>query len=220
MIGRLHGCVVDEEADRVVIDIGGIGYEVVVPPYQMKVLRARYLPADDPKARLMNLDTPVSLYIHHHASERNPLPTLYGFNEANERRFFVLLIGISRFGPTAAAKSMIVSVPDYASKIMTRDVRALSKLPGIGAAKAEQMIAALRSKVALFAMMTEEKLPEAPVGAQDSAALQAQIALEDLGFKGADAEAIVQTARNRKPDAATVEELLDVVWAIQREQRK
>ncbi len=216
MIGRLTGEVVEETEDRLTLDVGGVGYEVAVPPYPLKALRARLLPPDDPKARLLTLGQPVTLYVYTHATERSPVPVLFGFNDLNERRFFELLLTVSGFGPVAAAKSMTISVPEYASRVMTRDVRALSKLPGIGTAKAEQMVAKLRSRMALFAMMPEEKLPERPVAAGDALALQAQIALEDLGYRPQEAEALIHAARQSHPDAASVEALLDAVWAASR----
>jgi len=219
MIASLRGQVVDEQADRVVLEVGGVGYEVVVPAHQMKALRARCLPAEDPKARLTDPEVEVSLFIYQHATERNPVPVLFGFNDPNERRFFELLTTVSGFGPVAAAKSMIISVPEYASRIMTRDTRALSKLPGIGSAKAEQMIAKLRSKMALFAMMPQEDLPERPVLPADEWVMQAQIALEDLGYRTAEAEQLIDAARRARPEIASLEELLDAVWTQSREKK-
>jgi Holliday junction DNA helicase RuvA len=115
----------------------------------------------------------------------------------------------------AAAKSMVVSVPEYASRIMTRDTKGLTRLPGVGVGKAEQIIAQLRSKVALFAMMPQEELPERPVEPEDELSLKAQIALEDLGHRPAEAEALVRSARESRPKAASVEELLEAVWSSQ-----
>src|SRR5688572_9088706 len=126
----LQGRVVDEQDDRLVLDVAGVGYEVLVPPHQVMALRAMHLPVDEPKARLLNSGVNVSLYIYHHVAERNPKPFLFGFNDLNERRFFELLTSVSGLGPIAAAKSMTIPVPEYASRIMTRDSRALSQLPG------------------------------------------------------------------------------------------
>ncbi len=216
MIARLRGRVVEEEDDRLTLDVGGVGYEVLVPPYPLKSLRARTLPPEDLRARLVDHPEPITLSIHFHASERNPEPTLYGFNDTHERRFFALLCGVSRFGPSAAAKSMVIAVSEYAGLIMTRDVRGLSKLPGIGAGKAEQLIAGLRSKVALFAMLPAESLPDRPSLPIDHVAAAVQVALEDLGYKAAEAGALVARARQQQPNVDSPEGLLDVVWTITR----
>lgn len=212
MIGWIEGRVVHETGDHLVVASGGLGYEIFVPPYQLAALRAKRLPPDDPRARLTDLAEAVSLYIYYHVAERKPLPALFGFNEPLERDFFALLSSVSRFGPTAAARSMTISVPEYAGLIMTRDIRALRTLPGIGTGKAEQMIAQLRGKMALFAMMPEEELPERPVGAADQFLLQAQVALEELGFRPAEAEAMVRTTYESHPELTTLEALLDALW--------
>ena len=219
MIGKLTGPVVDEQEDRIIVDASGVGYEVLVPIYQMQVLRARHLPPEDPKARLKGSGTPIQVYIHTHVPERKPVPVLFGFNDPMERRFFEMLAGVSRFGPMAAMKSMVISVPEYASRIMTRDVRRLSQLPGIGQAKAEQIVAQLRSKVAVFAMMAEEKLPDRPYEPEEESLLQAQIALEDLGYRAHEAEAMVRAAHEAQPKANTAEELLAAVWTLQRDKK-
>lgn len=219
MIARLTGQVMDEQSDRLVLECGGVGYEVIVPPYPMKALRALHLSPDDPKDRLMSGGRVISLCIYHHATERNPLPVLFGFNDLNERHFFALLTTVSGFGPVAAAKSLTIAVPEYAQRIMTRDVRALSDLPGIGASKAEQIIAKLRSKMALFAMIPQEDLPERPIAPTEEFVLQAQIALEDLGYKAAEAERLIDAARKEQPNLSTLEELLAAVWAQSRDKR-
>jgi len=216
MIGMIRGTVIDEEDDRLVVDVGGVGYEVNVPPYQLKALRAKHLAPDDPKARLVTCGETVSLHIFHHATQNNPRPTLYGFNDLGERRFFELLTSVSGFGPVAAAKSMTISVPEYAGHIMTRDTRALSRLPGIGPAKAEQMIAKLRQKMALFAMMPRESLPERPASPAAEFEVRAQVALEDLGYKAKEAERMIEQARAASPQATTVEALLEAVWSLER----
>lgn len=218
MIGMLTGQVIEERDGRLVLNVGGVGYEVNVPSHQLKALESRVLDAEDPKARLTTLETPVTLYIHHHATERNPLPQLFGFNDLNERRFFELLLTVSGMGPVAAAKTMTISVPEYASRIMTRDYKALAQLPGIGTAKAEQIVAKLRSKMALFALMQEDKIKERRPAAEEFVQM-ALIALEDLGYKPAEAEHLVEEARKANPKTMTVEDLLSEVWALNKDRR-
>lgn len=216
MIGWLSGPVVYENGERLVINAGGVGYEVLVPPYPLKALHARHLSPEDPQARLTGLENPVSLFIYYHVAERKPAPTLFGFNEPQERDFFSLLSSVSRLGPTTAARSLIVSVPEYAGWIMSRDVRALSRLPGIGTGKAEQIITQLRGRVALFAMMTEEELPAFVENAAEQHLMHARAALQELGYRAAEAEALVRAAQQAHPEATTVEALLDAVWAESR----
>jgi Holliday junction DNA helicase RuvA len=217
MICRLKGTVLAEIEDRVILEVAGVGYEVILPPYQLRLLRSKHVPAEDPKARLVGRE--VEIHIYHHVPERKPVPVLFGFCSSEERRFFELLAGVSRFGPMAGARSMVVPVPEYASLIMTRDARGLSKLPGIGVGKADQIIAQLRAKVALFTMIPQEALPEEAPAAAEEFVLQAQIALEDLGYRPHEAEAMVRAAREQEPGASSVEELVAAVWAARRSRR-
>lgn len=216
MIVRLRGRIVSEGPDRVVIDAQGVGYEVVVPPYQLRALRAEHLRGDDPTARLDALGREIDLHVFHHVPEHKPVPVLFGFLDANERRFFELLAGVSRFGPMAAAKSMVISVPDYATLILTRDVGALRRLPGIGTSKADQIIAELRSKVHGFAMMPRHELPLPEETPETELARQLVVALEDFGYRRHEAESMARAAMEAAPSAKAVDDLFPVVWEIHR----
>ena len=215
MIGMLTGKVIEERPDSLVIQVGGVGYEVTVPEYQMRVLRAKYL-NNNPQARLTDPGVEVTLYIHHHVSATNPVPALYGFNDLNEKRFFEKLITVDKLGPTSAAKTLTISVSEYASRIMQRDVKGLSTLKGIAARTAEKIVATLHGKVALFAMLQEE-VPDQPVEPVDEILRATQIALEGLGLKPSEAEAYARDARKALPKVQSVEELLQFVWSENKE---
>jgi Holliday junction DNA helicase RuvA len=213
MIARLVGRVVEEEGLHLVVEAAGVGYEVTVPPYPLKVLRARLLPGGDPRARLAGCAEPVTLHVFAHATERDPLPTLYGFNEAAERRFFALLTTVPRLGPAVAARAFTLSAGEIATRIMTRDVAGLCELPGIGTAKAEEIIARLRGRVALYALLPAEEVPEQAFPQAAAAEQEALVALEELGYRPTEVERLLAAARRAQPEAATVEELLAAVWA-------
>lgn len=212
MIGRLQGPIVAELEDRVILDVGGVGYEVIVPPYPLKVLRARR--AGNGAARPGG--DPVTLFIHEHVNEHRPVPMLFGFNQLEERGFFEKLITVKNLGPTAAARTMVLSVRQYATLIQTNDLRGLCQLPGIGLSRAQQIVATLRGKVALYALVPEEELPAAVEAEEPDPVAQARVALESLGYRPAEVESLLQQARETRPEPATVEELLERVWALQR----
>ncbi|MBI3912047.1 MAG: Holliday junction branch migration protein RuvA [Armatimonadetes bacterium] len=216
MIARLQGPIVADLEDRVILDVAGVGYEVIIPPYPMRALRARLGGNGARPARLEEHADPVTLFIYHHVAEHQPIPVLFGFNHLEERAFFERLITVKNLGPTAAAKTMTISVRRYATLIQTNDLRGLCQLPGIGASKAQHIVATLRGKVALFALAPEEELPEPAVAAEPDCVAQARTALEALGYRAAEADALLRTAREQKPEAASVEELLEAVWAAQR----
>ena len=213
MIGRLQGPIVAEFEDRVILDVGGVGYEVIVPPYPLKVLRARL--ASNGAHRDGGSD-PITLYIHEHVNEHRPVPVLFGFNQLEERGFFEKLITVKNLGPTAAARTMVLSVRQYATLIQTNDVRGLCQLPGIGLSRAQQIVATLRGKVALYALVPEEELPAVAGPQEPEPVAQARVALASLGYRPAEIESLLQQARETRPEPATVEEILERVWALQR----
>jgi Holliday junction DNA helicase RuvA len=133
MIARLEGTLIERTPTRVVIDVGGVGYEALIP-------LSTY-------ARLPDEGKTVALRIHTHVREDAFL--LFGFATALERSAFALLLHASRVGPTLA--QTILSGID--AKVLVRaiergDVATLRSVPGVGAKLAERIIVELRDRVA------------------------------------------------------------------------
>jgi Holliday junction DNA helicase RuvA len=216
MIAYLRGTVLDEAADRLVLEVGGVGYQVMLPAYQMKVLRTLHAQGDASLPGGPELGgAAIALHIYYHASERQPVPVLVGFHEVKEREFFELLITVAGLGPLAAAKAMTVPVSEFASRIQTRDIRGLSQLPGIGRRKAEQIIATLWGKVFEYALLPAVEVAEAAAPAIPDFEADTQAVLEQLGYRPAEAEQMIRDARARSPEANTVQDLLEAIWANQ-----
>lgn len=211
MIAYLRGLVVEEADDRVVLDVNGVGYQVMMPVYQMKVLRALHSLGNGSGLQ----GAQVALHTFYHASERQPIPVLVGFHEVKEKEFFELLITVAEVGPMTAAKAMTIPVGEFASRIQTRDVRALSQLPGIGRRKAEQIIATLWGKVFEYALLPAVEIAETPEAAGADYEADARAALEQLGYRPAEVEQMIRDAKARNPEAASVQQLLESIWAAQ-----
>jgi holliday junction DNA helicase RuvA len=208
MIAFLRGTVRHLDEHSVVVDVGGLGYEVLLPGIEAKALRSRLLREGEgpPEGR------EVALWTYYHVAERQPRPLLIGFHERQDREFFQALLSVPEVGPTLAARSMTVPVCDYASAIERRDVRTLGTLPGIGKRKAEQLVASLKGKVLQFALLPAPQLEEeAPQEIVDFVA-DVEAVLEGLGYRPAEAGRMVQAARGRKPDIAEAQALLEEIW--------
>jgi holliday junction DNA helicase RuvA len=208
MIAFLRGTVRHLDEHSVVVDVGGLGYEVLLPGIEAKALRSRLLREGEgpPEGR------EVALWTYYHVAERQPRPLLIGFHERQDREFFQALLSVPEVGPTLAARSMTVPVCDYASAIERRDVRTLGTLPGIGKRKAEQLVASLKGKVLQFALLPAPQLEEeAPQEIVDFVA-DVEAVLEGLGYRPAEAGRMVQAARGRKPDIAEAQALLEQIW--------
>lgn len=212
MIGYLRGQLLEIDEHGVLLDVNGVGYEVLMPAVEVKALRARL--------HGQNGDGPaeVALHIYYHVSERQPAPLLIGFNDRQTKQFFKALLTVADVGPALATKAMVMPVCEIASAIERRDVRTLGTLPGIGKRKADQIVATLKGKVLPFALLPAPELAEAEAreagqGEQDFVADVTLVLVDSLGYKPAEANRMIRDALNRRPDVAGYQELLEEIWA-------
>jgi holliday junction DNA helicase RuvA len=135
MIGRLTGRVVAQEPEgAIVVDVGGVGYEVFAP------LGAAGRAAVDEGGR-------STFYVHTHAREDALI--LFGFATETDRGAFRTLIGVSNVGPkTALAVLSALPAEDLANVIAAKDLAKLTGIPGIGKKTAERLVLELRDRLA------------------------------------------------------------------------
>lgn len=170
MIGQLKGRLAAKHPPQVVVDVGGIGYEVDVPMSTFYGLPAT--------------GEPVTL--HTHLVVREDAHTLYGFGTLDERTAFRQLIRISGVGArTALAVLSGLSVAELAQAVATQEAARLTKVPGIGKKTAERLLLELKGKLA-------EALPGA--GGERASGATADIlnALVALGYSEKEAAAAVR----------------------------
>ncbi|HZO31139.1 MAG TPA: OB-fold domain-containing protein, partial [Chloroflexota bacterium] len=98
MIAALRGTYRGRSGDGIIVDVGGVGYEVVLPPIVEQALGA----LDEGQA--------LELRIAYVATRDNPIPVLYGFARDEERQFWDLLRSVSRVGPKSAARAMVLPI--------------------------------------------------------------------------------------------------------------
>jgi len=133
VIARLDGTLIERDPPRVIVDCGGVGYDVVVSNYTLASL-----PADGEH---------VTLRIHTAASENKI--ALYGFGDAQERQLFDQLIKVKNVGPSTAIAILSGSSPrDMAQLIANEDVVGLTKIKGVGKKTAELLVVELHEKCA------------------------------------------------------------------------
>jgi holliday junction DNA helicase RuvA len=132
MIGKLSGRLLDKSPPQVLVDCGGVGYEVDVP---MSTFYG-----------LPGLGEPVALLTHFVVREDAQI--LYGFATAPEREAFRQLIKVSGVGPRTALSVLSgMSVADLAQAVTSQEVGRLVKVPGIGKKTAERLLLELKGKV-------------------------------------------------------------------------
>ncbi len=205
MISYLHGTLKRKLADRVVVDVGGVGYDVFLPQFVMRTVEERA----DGEA--------IEFDIYYHVTERQLRPTLIGFNNGYEKQFFEKFISVEDIGPQKAARALVFSVSTIAQAIEGEDVEMLRRLPGIGERTAKKMVATLRGKVTEEALLRDEGFSTVP-GVASAVETVPQLRedaidiLVGLGHRPSEAANKVDAALRRNPAITTQEELIREVY--------
>lgn len=186
MIGRLRGTLAHKSPPWLVVDVGGVGYELEAP------MSTFY--------DLPEVGREVALFVHH--AQKEDSVSLYGFLTEAERRLFRDVQKVSGIGAKIALAVLSgVSVQAFAQLVQAGDVTALTRIPGIGKKTAERMVVELRDRAADFAGAgTAMGLTHAPLDPQS----EAVVALQQLGYKPAEAKRMAREAHANGDDAAAV----------------
>ncbi len=193
MIGRLTGRVVEEAGDgALVLDVGGVGYEVAAPLGTLGRATA-------------DAAGVVSLHVHTHVREDALL--LYGFATADDKAVFRALISVSNVGPKIALAILGgLAAPELAAVVARGDTAKLTQVPGIGKKTAERIVLELKDK--LGGIVQAHAPASAPRPAAQSSQAEVLVrALTGMGFRQVEAERAV-TALGSRVDSAPMGELV------------
>src|SRR3954468_48347 len=186
MIGRLAGTVLEKHPNRIIVDVNGVGYELLVPL--------------SPFYGLGEAGAPVTLRVHTHV--REDLIALYGFASELEQDLFERLISISGIGPKLALAVLSgIDPSDLVRAIRSQDVARLTRIPGVGKKTAERIGLELKDRLPQTAAASD-----ALAGVDDVKA-DLLSALLSLGYNRAVADKAVDAALKKTP-AAEFESLL------------
>ena len=176
MIARLRGQVVVADADHVVLEAGGVGYQVNC---HLRTLAALHEMGDR------------EVILHIHTSVTDDAIRLYGFLGRDELRLFRLLIGVERIGPKAALSILgRAELPTMVRAIQDGDVALVATVPGVGRRTAERVVLELSDRLGDLALTLE---PAAPTAAAQ--AVEAAVAgLVGLGYRESEARPAVRAA--------------------------
>lgn len=200
MISRLSGKLLECEVTGIVLDVGGVGYAVAVPMSTFD-----HLPRVGENAVL-----------HTVLVVREDSLTLYGFASLPERALFLLLLSVNGVGPRTAL-NVLSSLPvaAFCTAVSQGDLKALTRISGIGKRSAERLIVELRDRVAgLAPEVAAERSGGGPAGSS-RAATDAVAALETLGFKGdAARKAVQKLCEAAAPESPSTENLIRKALAL------
>src|SRR5919197_3877419 len=196
VIATLSGLVRKKLEDRIVLECGGVGYEVLLPP--ITVVQLEHVTAGRGEKA-----SELELVVYYHATRDQPRPVLIGFTSDLDKEFFEKLITVKDVGPMVAARALAAPVADLAAAIARQDEKYLRALPGIGPQKAKNIVAQLSTKVAKFALAREGE-PVAPPAAPtvpDADGLRElvwEVLVKQLGHRPSEASQLIADALKRR----------------------
>jgi len=201
VFSRITGAIVERADNAVLLDVGGLAYEIVLPPCV-----AEKLP--------VALGERVTLEIHptFNLDGNSGRFTFFGFTNAVEREFFEALTSVASIGPKTAARAFSYPMARIAKAIDAVDHGFLVKLPGIGQQKARDIVAKLQGKVTRF-LLIQDAEPRAPETIPDFAE-EARSVLLQLEYKRAEADAMIADTLKASPQIADAETLLAEVYRV------
>jgi Holliday junction DNA helicase RuvA len=175
MIGRLRGTLLVKQPPSLVVDVGGVGYELEAPMSTF--------------FDLPETGREISLYTHYAVKEDTAV--LYGFLREAERSLFRSLQKVSGIGAKISLAVLSgVSTDEFARLIQLGDVASLTRIPGIGKKTAERMLVELRDR--LDGLSTGAGSPSG--GVPKDPVAEATVALQSLGYKPAEVARMVRDA--------------------------
>ena len=140
MIGRLTGLVIESAPGQLLLDVGGVGYEI-----EISLMTYAHI------LETQGLEAKGQVTIHTHLVVRDDAHLLYGFSRTGEREMFRTLIKVNGVGPRMALGILSgLDSASFARAVIGNDVKALTALPGVGKKTAERLIIEMRDKVDSF----------------------------------------------------------------------
>src|ERR1051325_12072715 len=184
MISHLSGTLRAKHATSVIVDVGGVGYEVTIP------VTPFYALGEPPNAS-------VQLQIYTHV--REDALQLFGFRTLRERELFTQLISVSGIGPKSAVAMLSgMSADEIVTAIRTNNYARLTSIPGVGRKTAERLVIELRDKMAALSSPALEQELAAGAGeavqSEDALREDTLAALTQLGFPKPAAEKAITNA--------------------------
>ncbi|MDP2927208.1 MAG: Holliday junction branch migration protein RuvA [Candidatus Omnitrophota bacterium] len=205
MISRITGFVTEKGSNYLVLDLGGLSYEIFIPACVMQGLDSA-----------MSSDGRISLLTYHYyqVEQTKSIPILIGFLSQVEKDFFEIFITVSGIGPRAALKALNKPISLIAKAIDDGDLVSLKSLPGIGEQRAKEIVAKLQNKVGKFGLIQDRTIEEKTAAKNISE--EALDVLLQLEYKRSEALGMIKKVLEINSQVNTTEELLNLVYKQKR----
>lgn len=203
MIGYLKGEVAGIYEDRIVLEVGGIGYNIYMPASSLDLIDG----------------LGISIKVYTYLLVREDALLLYGFLTKDDLDLYKLLISVNGVGPKGAlALLSVMTADDLRFAILSGDAAAISKAPGVGAKTAQRVIIDLKDKIDIAAAF-EESISHAVAGASRESALggireEAAQALMALGYSQSASYKAVRSVGEAEDVETVLKKALNVISGL------
>ena len=202
MIGSLRGPLLHRGAAEVTVEVGGVGYRVLVSPTTA--------------VSLGEVGEEVFCWVHHH--QREEAVTLYGFGSLDERTCFEALLGAHGVGPALALAILSIHSPLALARILAEDdLGALCLVPGVGKKTAARLLLDLKSRLSIPDLGHSPAAPAEP-GVVGSATVRSDVreALAGLGYSDAEVREVMADLPDDRDAGALLRDALQRLGAARR----
>jgi Holliday junction DNA helicase RuvA len=202
MIAKIEGKLIKLDTDCCLVQVGAVGYEVMLPGYCVIALSGR-----------VGLDVTLCTMEYYEGTPGggNMIPRMVGFLSTGERDFFRKYISVKGMGIKKGLRSLSMPIATIAAAIENADDKTLMSLPAIGKRMAQQIVAELKGKLQSFAAGAEPARQATGFKPFQIEALEILIA---WGEKRAEAVELVEMACRKHPDIKSAEALVPLVYRL------
>ena len=201
MIKFVTGRLLEVCEESVIIEVGPFQVEVLVPDFVRRNLQS-----------MSGEDVGLHTVFYMDGNPQGKMtPRMVGFLSKTELEFFELFCSVDGVGVKKALRAMVRPVGEVATAIEEQNATALSKLPGVGAATAERIIAKLRRKMPKFALLVAKDSPPGAMAGSDVLSETADV-LRSLGHSEGDARRLVDGLRDNGRKIKDVQAALELIY--------
>lgn len=203
MISGISGKLVEKGDNYLILDVGGISYQILIPTTVMQRIDGA-----------VGVDGKIALKTFHYlqSDPAKSIPVLIGFLSDIEKDFFEVFITVSGIGPRAALRALNKPISEIARAIDEADLVYLKSLPGIGEQRAREIIAKLQNKIGKFGLIQDHSGEKGGKAKAIDISEEALAVLVQLEYKKHEALKMIETALSLSPNIQTTEELLNLVY--------
>jgi Holliday junction DNA helicase RuvA len=188
-----------EKFESIIVEVSGVGYEMIVPPIVQEELNASY-----------QEDEPIQMWVSTQSGRDQPWPILFGFLTPRQKAFWELLVSVPRVGGKLAARAMVAPIEAVAEAIQDGNRVFLDGLPGITLDGADKIIASLRKKVGPFVQLSVSRVPSSPVVRTEADEIRddAVALLVVMGIKRPEAQRGVDQLLATREDVISIQDIV------------